>query len=267
MTDSGSASTLTFVGTATTILRLGGFTLLTDPNFLHRGQRAYLGWGLSSKRLTEPAMQPGDLPPLDGLVLSHLHGDHFDRVARRSLPRDLPVVTTKQAARRLSTWGFGSCDALDTWQSHVFERPGERVRVTAVPGVHGPGPVDRLLPRVMGSVLELERDGEPVLRLYITGDTLYRPWLREVAERFPGIDVMVAHLGGTRIAGVLLTMDGKQGASLVELIRPSATVPIHHDDYGVMRSPLSDFQAEAQRRGLSSVLRPVARGETIALRP
>ena len=42
---------LTFIGTATTVLRLGSFTLLTDPNFLHRGQRAYLGKGLWSKRL------------------------------------------------------------------------------------------------------------------------------------------------------------------------------------------------------------------------
>lgn len=36
-------ATLEFVGTATSLLRLGPFTILTDPNFLHRGQRAYLG--------------------------------------------------------------------------------------------------------------------------------------------------------------------------------------------------------------------------------
>lgn len=48
---------LTFGGTATTLLRLGAFTVLTDPNFLHRGQRAYLGKGLWSRRLTEPAGQ------------------------------------------------------------------------------------------------------------------------------------------------------------------------------------------------------------------
>lgn len=29
---------VTFVGTATTVLRLGGFTLLSDPNFLHPGE-------------------------------------------------------------------------------------------------------------------------------------------------------------------------------------------------------------------------------------
>jgi L-ascorbate metabolism protein UlaG (beta-lactamase superfamily) len=45
---------LFFVGNATTVIRYGGFTLLTDPNFLRRGQLAYLGWGLSTRRLREP---------------------------------------------------------------------------------------------------------------------------------------------------------------------------------------------------------------------
>ena len=57
---------MTFIGTATALLRLGPFTVLTDPNFLHAGQRAYLGHGMWSKRLTDPAfahrdMQPGSL--------------------------------------------------------------------------------------------------------------------------------------------------------------------------------------------------------------
>jgi hypothetical protein len=34
---------LTFIGTATVLLRLGSFVVLTDPNFLHRGQRAAAG--------------------------------------------------------------------------------------------------------------------------------------------------------------------------------------------------------------------------------
>jgi L-ascorbate metabolism protein UlaG (beta-lactamase superfamily) len=34
---------MTFGGNATMLLRIGAFTLLTDPNFLRRGQRARLG--------------------------------------------------------------------------------------------------------------------------------------------------------------------------------------------------------------------------------
>ncbi len=32
-----SEGSIYFVGTATTIIRFGGLTLLTDPNFLHKG--------------------------------------------------------------------------------------------------------------------------------------------------------------------------------------------------------------------------------------
>src|SRR3954471_9676649 len=78
----------TFIGTATVLLRVGGFTILTDPNFLHAGDHAYLGLGLTSKRRTTPAMDLEDLPPLDLVLLSHHHGDHFDRVAAEGLDKD-----------------------------------------------------------------------------------------------------------------------------------------------------------------------------------
>jgi len=262
-------ASLTFVGTATTVLRLGGFTLLTDPNFVRRGQRVHLGYGLSSKRLTDPALTPAELPPYDALVLSHLHGDHFDRVARRELPREPPVVTTARAAQTLRKWGFAGATGLEHWDTWDAVRGTERLRITAVPGQHGPAGVHRLLPPVIGTVVDLEtqeaggwrRD----LRVYITGDTLNVPRLREVTERFPDVDVMVAHLGGTKVLGVLVTMDGRQGTDLVERVRPRAVVPIHHDDYGVFRSPLADFVDEMGRRGHAARLRTVARGGTVDL--
>jgi L-ascorbate metabolism protein UlaG (beta-lactamase superfamily) len=75
---------------------------------------------------------------------------------------------------------------------------------------------------------------------------------------------MLIHLGGTRIAGLLLTMDDRQGAELVELIRPTLTVPIHFDDYPVFRSPLRDFLATAQNRRSPYRIHPILRGETYA---
>jgi L-ascorbate metabolism protein UlaG (beta-lactamase superfamily) len=250
-------ASLEFVGTATTLLRLGGATFLTDPNFLHRGQRAYLGKGLFSKRLTEPSLQPEQLPPLDGVLLSHLHGDHFDRIARDRLHKDLPVLTTPAASRRLGSWGFTGAHGMGTWET--AEIGG--VRVTAVPGRHAPGPFQRVLPPVMGTVVEVEG-----FRAYVTGDTLCYPWLRDVAERCGPIDAMVVHLGGTRILGLLVTMDGEQGADLVELVRPALTVPVHHDDYTVFRSPLADFLTACRERDVPTRVQPVARGEVVSLR-
>jgi L-ascorbate metabolism protein UlaG (beta-lactamase superfamily) len=256
---------LEFVGTATTLLRLGPFTLLTDPNFLHRGQRAYLGKGLFSKRLTEPSLQPADLPSYDAVLLSHLHGDHFDRIARRELDRQPPVITTPEAADRLRSWGFSQAQGMQTWESTTFSSGQSSLRITSTPGQHAPGLAQPLLPPVMGSVLELQQPGEPSFRVYVTGDTLYRDWLREVTERHGRLDAMVIHLGGTRAFGILVTMDADQGGDLVQLLEPAVTVPVHHDAYTVFRSPLSDFRAAWQRRGLPGELRVVHRGETIPL--
>ncbi|WP_110180763.1 MBL fold metallo-hydrolase [Nocardioides solisilvae] len=263
--------TLTFVGTATTLLRLGAFTVLTDPNFLHRGQRAYLGKGLWSRRLTEPAMQPADLPPLDAVVLSHLHGDHFDRVARRELVRAQPVLTTTQAARRLRRWDFDA-RGLETWQSETITKPApvaadgdETLTVEALPGIHARGAMGALLPPVMGSLLTHRAGGRVRRRVYVSGDTLTGDHLDEVARRHPEIDVAVVHLGGTRVLFHTVTMDDVQGVDFLRRVGPAKAVPVHFDDYGVFRSPLADFERRAREAGFGDRLQPVRRGETVAL--
>ncbi len=256
---------LTFIGTATTLVRYGGLTLLTDPNFLHRGQIAWLGRGLLSRRLTEPALSIGELPPLDAVVLSHLHGDHFDRVARRGLRRDVPLLTTPHARRRLSgLHGFTRVTGLATWDSHTVRRGDVQVRVTAAPGRHAAGPWQRVLPPVMGSVWEFGPvGGRTAFTVYVSGDTLNVPELRELPLRYPEVDLAVLHLGGTTLpGGLVVTMDGVQGADLLQVVEPARAVPVHVDDYGVFRSPLSDFREEVERRGLGPVVRYVARGET-----
>jgi L-ascorbate metabolism protein UlaG (beta-lactamase superfamily) len=257
---------LHFIGTATTVMSLGSFTLLTDPNFLHRGQRAYLGWGLSTRRLTEPAIEPEALPVLDAVLLSHLHGDHFDRVSRERLDRSAPVLSTPHAVRRLGSWGFDA-HALETWDRHVLTKGAEELRVTAVPAVHARGLLGRMLPPVMGSVLEHLVDGQVRRRVYVSGDTLTGDHLDEVRERFPDIDAAVVHLGGTRVLLRTVTMDGRMGVDFVERTRPRVVVPVHHDDYTVFRSPLGDFVERAGAAGLAERLRCPERGGVVSLDP
>jgi L-ascorbate metabolism protein UlaG (beta-lactamase superfamily) len=265
---SDADNTVLFGGTATTLIRRSGFALLTDPNFLRRGQRAYLGHGLWSKRRTDPAIGPDTLPELDAVVLSHLHGDHFDRIARRALPASVPIITTRHAARRLGRRGFIAADGLATWASRRFQRGDSGLTITAMPGQHARGAARALrLPPVMGSVLEFTEPGQAPYRIYISGDTLCYDELRSVGERFPALDLALLHLGGTRIAGLLVTMDGRQGVDLLDLVRPRHAVPIHNDDYGVFRSPRADFEREVARRQPDTTVRLLERGELYRLEP
>jgi L-ascorbate metabolism protein UlaG (beta-lactamase superfamily) len=260
-----SLATLQLVGNATMVLRLGSFTVLTDPNFLHRGQLAYLGHGLVSRRLTEPALRIGELPPLDAIVLSHLHGDHWDRNARRGLDKALPVLTTPKAAKALHRQGFGLAEGMATWSSRTLDKDGHRLTVTSMPGRHATGLARHLLPPVMGSLLDVEA-GDQRLRLYVSGDTLMVDELREIPRRYGDIDAAVLHLGGTTLpGGLVVTMDALQGADLVELLQARTNVPVHFDDYGVFKSPRSDFRDEMRRRGLVDQVTWVERGQAVSL--
>jgi L-ascorbate metabolism protein UlaG (beta-lactamase superfamily) len=267
--EAAETGSLFFIGTATVLLQLGPFTVLTDPNFLHEGESVGIGYGLvRSRRLTEPAISINELPPLDLVVLSHHHEDHFDRVATEHLDRTVPILTTPDAARALSKVGFRNTHSLRTWQQQSFVKEDWLLTVSALPGTHGPAAMTPFLPSVMGSLLELRRlDSSDSLRIYISGDTLVHDDLREIPKRFPGIDLALLHLGGTRIMGLLLTMDGKQGVEAIRIVRPDLVIPIHYDDYDVFKSPLDDFRREVQRAGLEDHVRYVARGETVPLPP
>ena len=257
---------LTFIGNATVLLEWGELRVLTDPNFIHRHEQVSVAPGVNTTRLHDPALEIEDLPALDLVVLSHFHGDHFDQVAERELRKDLPIVTPPSAVDELEKRGFTGAIGLETWGGHEISAGDHRIRITAVPGRHGPPIVDFALPDVMGSIWELESPGASY-RLYVSGDTLVFDDLHEIPKRYAPIDLGVFHLGGTRVAGILVTMDAEQGIEAVRIIAPEQVMAIHFDDYDLFTSPLEDFVEEVRRAGLEERLVNVARGETIALAP
>ncbi|HET7570360.1 MAG TPA: MBL fold metallo-hydrolase [Gammaproteobacteria bacterium] len=261
-TDLASGS-IFFIGTATVLLRYAGFTILTDPNFLHAGDHAHLGHGLTSTRLTDPAIEIEALPPIDFVVLSHYHGDHFDQVVEEKLRKDVPIITNGYAKTELHDKGFREARALDTWESITIHKGAAQVRVTSMPGKHAPTAIEPLLPPVMGSMLEFHGGaGTIALRLYITGDTLMHDALHEIPKRYPEIDLALFHLGGTKILGILLTMDAEQGVEAVKVINPRELIPIHYNDYGVFKSPLDDFKRAVTEAGYADRVHYLNHGET-----
>ena len=258
--DNGS---IFFVGNATVLIRYAGFTMLTDPTFIHMHDKVHLGYGLHSTRLTNPAMDIKELPTLDLIVLSHFHGDHFDQVAVHELDKSLHIVTTSHATEELSLRGFTNPHKLDTWESISFVKGDIQLNITATPGRHGPLPVSIFLPQVMGSILDFQnKDDHRLLRLYITGDTLVFDSIKEIPRRYSDIDVALLHLGGTTVMGIMLTMDGKEGVEMFRIINPKRAIPIHYNDYDVFKSKLEDFQIQIRKAGLEDRIHYLMHGET-----
>lgn len=255
--------TIRFIGNATVIIKYAGLTILTDPNFLHKGQQISLGYGLTSRRQTDPAIKLEGLPPIDLIVLSHLHEDHFDELVQHNLDRNIPIATTDDAAKKLRKLGFKTVYPLKKWQSLLVNKGKAVLRVTSMPGRHGPPLIASLLPQVMGSMLELRSEETTSrYRIYISGDTMVYDDLYEIPKRTPEIDLALLHLGGARILGVKVTMDEEDGVRMLDIIAPKHAIPIHYNDYDVFTSPLTDFQNAAKVAGLADKITYLKHGDT-----
>lgn len=256
-----------FIGNATTLIRYAGFTILTDPTFLHKGQYVHLGHGTYARREIEPACQIADLPGLDLIVLSHYHGDHFDEVAVRELDKKIPIITNDYAVQHLRQEGFEQGHALDTWESQHAVKGDVELRVTSMPGKHAPDHVGGLLPPVMGSMLDFRRDQDHVFRMYITGDTLLHDRLHDIPRWYPNIDLALVHAGGTTLLGTVVTMTGEQAVLAVEIVQPRRAIPIHYNDYSVFVSGLKDFQDSAAESSVSTDFHYLSHGERYRFQP
>jgi L-ascorbate metabolism protein UlaG (beta-lactamase superfamily) len=240
---------LTHIGGPTVLVEVGGWRILTDPTFDPPGERYAFGWGTSSTKLTGPAVDPGELGPVDAVLLTHdHHADNLDE-AGRALLADVPVVvTTTPGARRLGTDRAGdqagdragdratSIQGLEPWATTRLEAPGRpTIEVTATPCRHGP-PLSRpIVGHVVGFALTWP--GQSHGALWISGDTVLHRELWEVVDRVP-VGVALLHLGGVRfpVTGPLrYTMTVDEAVELCERLRPRTAIPVHYEGWSHFR--------------------------------
>ena len=137
------------------------------------------------------------------------------------------------------------------------------LKLTAMPGSHGPLMVNAMLPDVIGSMLEFHCPLDfSCYRIYISGDTLVNSDLLEIPRCFPHIDLALLHLGGARVTGVLVTMNARQGIQALRIVRPDLAIPIHYNDYDIYKEPLSEFVRAVHRAGVQDKVRHLQHGET-----
>jgi L-ascorbate metabolism protein UlaG (beta-lactamase superfamily) len=116
---------LTWIGHATFLLRLGGAWIATDPIW----SRRIAG---TVPRRTPPGIAFEAVPPLDVVTVSHNHYDHLDLPTLRRIGAGPTYVTPLGNGELLRRQGFDKVVELDWWQSH---RVGA-LEVTLVPSRH-----------------------------------------------------------------------------------------------------------------------------------
>jgi len=200
-------SRIEYLGHATTVLRLDGVRVLTDPLLRPRIS------GLVHR-------QPNAFDTLertfDAILISHLHQDHLDQGSLKSLGRDACLVVPRHGARVVRSLGFREVrevqpgDELDVGSVHI------RVTRAVHMGLRAPfGPWGG----TVGFVLE-DAAGR---RVYFAGDTQS---FREMAT-LGSIDVALVPIAGW---GPVLGpghMGPRAAIEALQLVRPEVAIPIH----------------------------------------
>jgi L-ascorbate metabolism protein UlaG (beta-lactamase superfamily) len=217
---------VTWVGHATYVIQVGGLTVLTDPVWSRRIP------GVPA-RVTPPGLDWSALPRVDAVVISHNHYDHLDAPSIRRLPRDTPILVPAKLGAWFRRRRFTDVTELDWWESRII---GD-VSFDFVPAHHWSrrGLIDTCRTLWGGWILT-----GPGSRVYFAGDTAYGHWFREIADRYPAIDLALMPVGAYEPFWFMRSMHTNPEEAVRATIECGATrmAPMHWGAFLLSVEPL-----------------------------
>lgn len=229
------ALAVTYLGGPTVLIEYAGLSVVTDPTFDPPRSYPDEDGGPGLHKSAGPAIERGDLPPIDLVLLSHHeHEDNLDYEGLELLATGVRTYSTMKAAGDL--FG-GGVVGLDPWESDEFRG----VTVTAVPALHGPPGSEQRLGPVIGFVLEAP--GEPTV--YVSGDNASVPLVEQIAERFPAIGVAVLFAGAAQYGGLPgpLTLSSADAVRAAAALGAPTVVGVHTEDWQHFSETRADLEA------------------------
>jgi len=258
ISQSRSAITITHFGTATILLEIGPFRILTDPALDEPGKHYSLGWGLGSTKSNEAIVSPEALGHIDVVLLSHdEHADNLDDKGRALLPSVGKVLTTPSGAKRLSSApsSLKNVTGMKDWESYTLsDSKNWSIKITATPARHGPPLSSLIVGDVIGFLLEWE--GQAKGALYISGDTVLFDGVMEVGKRFR-VGTSILHLGGVQftLSGPLrYTFSGEEAAIVAKTFDTEKVIPIHYEGWSHFRENKAQSEKSFEKAGITKMV-------------
>ena len=182
---------VTWVGHSTVLLQLGDRNILTDPVWSDRASPVQ--WG-GPARWVRPGLDFDDLPPIDLVLLSHNHYDHFDNRTIRRLARRhpdarwaVPLGLGPEVRRR----GAKQVEEFNWWDTRRF---GGLI-IGCTPAQHFSARTFWDRNRTLWAGWTVRRADGQTGGVYFAGDTGYFPGFGEIGRRFGPFDLALVPIG------------------------------------------------------------------------
>lgn len=249
---------LQLIRNATLLLDYANNHILIDPYFSPKHTLpSYTG--KSPNPLVDLPLSTDDiLRGVQLVIVSHLHSDHFDKVAHELVPKDLPILCQPGNEQTIREKGF-----LDVTPVTEPANVGG-ITITRTDGHHGAGEVESKMGKVSGFVFQAQ--GEPTL--YWAGDTLFCAEVQTAIQSF-NPDLIVTHSSGATWPDdqgqrSLIVMDAAQTVAVCQFAPAARVIATHMEalDHGTVTR--SDLRVAAIQAGISNTrLLIPANGERI----
>lgn len=211
-----------WVGHATVLVQMDDKLVLTDPVFSD-------SVGQLSKRLVEPGLAVEDLPPVDAVVISHMHFDHLSLGTLEQIePKVRALLLPRGGLNYLTDFGF---PAYELGRFQPWEKDG--LRVTAVPvehvGFRYGIDAEWMTESFAGYVFEYHG-----LKVYFGGDTAYAPTqFAETQERFPELDLAILPIGPIEPHSLMRRyhLDPDEAMHAFLDLGAKRMLPVHYDTF------------------------------------
>jgi L-ascorbate metabolism protein UlaG (beta-lactamase superfamily) len=217
-----------WLGHSTVLIKIDGFTILTDPIL---GQRCGVRMGpmtVGLKRLVAPALHRSALPHVDLILLSHAHFDHFDLATLRNLERSgASVVTARNTSDLLRVARYKTVRELG-WDEHTRIGP---VTITGIRVNHWGARMHTDVHRGFnGYLIETRRH-----RVVFGGDTAMTDSFRSVRSSRP-VDLAILPVGAYD-PWIRVHCNPEQAWRMGADCGAEHLLPVHHQTFRLSREP------------------------------
>jgi L-ascorbate metabolism protein UlaG (beta-lactamase superfamily) len=214
---------LTWIGHASFLIQFTDLNVLVDPNFAN--------WLFLLKRVKRSGLKIQDLPPIDLVLLTHAHFDHFHKPTLRRLPRPKIGVMPWGVGELALNLGFERVIELEWWESFAHKK----WKVTLTPSKHWGARTLRDHHRGYGGFI-LEHQGR---RIYHAGDSAYFHGFKAIGRRMPP-EIALLPIGAYHPESFRrVHMGPDQAIKAFKDLRAQYLVPMH---YGTFRLSFEDME-------------------------
>ncbi|WP_423798223.1 MBL fold metallo-hydrolase [Neobacillus sp. SAB-20_R2A] len=245
---------------ATVVVEYAGKKFLIDPMLAEKG--SYPPFPNSPRQdqknplVSLPTSIDNIINNIDAVIVTHLHYDHWDEVAKEALPKEIKIFAqNEEDAKEFRNAGFQNVDVLQ--EDTVFKG----IQLIKTKGEHGRGEILKIAGLVCGVVFKHSSEKT----LYVAGDTVWYDAVQEVIQTHKP-EIIVVNAGDNQFfEGGSLVM-GKDDVYEVYKAAPNAKIIAVHmeavNHWALSREELKNF---ANEKGISSNILVPDDGESYSL--